>query len=75
MKSRLIIGTAIGTLGILVGFLFSPIFGALILIFGIIVYFNREEDEIEQIKEVSKKPKNFLKKLNKSIKKKEKKKK
>ncbi len=49
MHIRTIIGIAVSLVGLGMFFYLSKILGGALFIFGIIIFFNREEDEIEQI--------------------------
>lgn len=49
MHTRTIIGTVISFFGLWMFFYLSQILGGALFIFGVIIFFNREEDEIEQI--------------------------
>ena len=49
MNIRTVIGILVSLIGLAMFFLISKILGGALFVFGIIIFFNREEDEIEQI--------------------------
>lgn len=49
MHIRSIIGTCVSLIGLGMFFFLSKILGGAVFVFGIIIFFNKEEDEIEQI--------------------------
>jgi len=54
MNIRTVIGILVSLIGLAMFFLISKILGGALFVFGIIIFFNREEDEIEQIKKIRK---------------------
>jgi len=54
MHIRAVIGSLVSLVGLWMFFYLSKILGGALFVFGIIIFFNREEDEIEQIKKVRK---------------------
>lgn len=50
MHIRAIIGSVVSLVGLGMFFYLSKILGGALFVFGIIIFFNQEEDEIEQIK-------------------------